>query len=84
LFGQSPSEVVLYDPIADDDVATYDLGRAAATVRIKGSDTANANDEGELNVGETRAAVGGNGRGAGLAHAWHVYEDDVVTADGAG
>jgi hypothetical protein len=38
----------------------------------------------QLDVGETRAAAGSDGRGAGLAHAWHVYENDVVAVGGAG
>ncbi len=83
LFGQSPSEVVLYDTNAHDVVAQHGLGRLVVA-GAEGNDTANAHDEGELGVGEARAVGGGDGRGTGLAHPWHVCEDDVMAADGAG
>lgn len=78
---QPPPEIVLHDAAANDDVAKHNLISAVGAERDNAAD---ADDERELDVGETRTAVGGDGGGAGLAHAGHVCENDIVTAHSAG
>jgi hypothetical protein len=74
----APAQVILDDPVADDYVAEDDLNAPWS----KGNYSSYAHYQGKFDIWKTKAAVIRDHGGICLADAWHVCEDDIVSANG--